>query len=223
MKALSPQSFALPRSNEAQHVLRKTYILLGATLLFSGVTAAIAMLNNAQPMNIFFFFIGYIALLFLTSKLRNNPVAGIVSVFALTGFMGYFLGPVINFYLHAYANGGQLVMTSLGATGAIFVGLSAYAIISRKNFSYLGGFLCVGILGGIVLAIAGIFFHSPVFNLFVSALFILLSSGIILFYTSMIINGGERSYISATVMLYVALFNLFLNLLQLLSAFSGRN
>jgi len=217
---LQQQSFAIPR-NEAMGVLRKTYALLGATLLFSGLLAAFSMAMHVPPMNGFLFILGYIALLFLTMALRNNPVAGIVSVFALTGFMGYTLGPIINFYVSAYANGGQLVMTSLGATGAIFVTLSAYAILSKKDFSYLGGFLCVGIIGALILAVAGLFFHSPMLNLVVSAVFILLCSGIILFYTSLIINGGERNYIMATVNLYVALFNLFVSLLNILSAFGG--
>lgn len=216
------QAFTVPHA-EGLQVLKKTYALLGATLLFSGVTAGIAMVNNVQPMNGILFIVGYFALLFLTSALRNNAIGGLVAVFALTGFMGYTLGPVINFYLHAYANGGQLVMTSLGATGAIFVALSAYALTSKKDFSYLAGFLFVGIIGAVILAVAGIFFHSPALNLLISAIFILLSSGLILFYTSLIINGGERNYIMATVGLYVALFNLFISLLNILSSFSGRN
>lgn len=223
MRTLSPQSFAVPRGDEAQHVLRKTYTLLGATLLFSGLTAGIAMINNAKPMGGIMFIIGYFALLFLVSSMRKKPIAGIVSVFALTGFMGYFLGPVLNMYMHTYANGGELVLTSLGSTGAIFVALSAYAIISKKDFSYLAGFLFVGIIGAIVLAVAGIFFHSPMLNLVISAIFILISSGIILFYTSLIINGGEKSYIMATVNLYVALFNLFLSLLNIFSFFGGKS
>jgi modulator of FtsH protease len=207
----------------ASQILRKTYALLAATLLFSGFTASVAMAHNARPMNGILFIIGYFGLLFLTTSLRKNKIGGLVSVFALTGFMGYFLGPVINFYLHAYTNGGQLVLTALGGTGAIFLGLSAYALISRKNFSYLAGFLFAGIMGVFILSIAGFFFHSPMLNLVISAAFILLSSGLILFQTSQIINGGETSYIMATIGLYVALFNLFISLLNILSAFSGKN
>ena len=203
-------------------MLRKTYALLSGTLLFSAITCLFAMGTNARPMNGFVFIIGYFALLFATSALRKSKL-GIICVFALTGFMGYFLGPVINFYLGAYANGGQLVLTSLGGTGVIFLALSAYTLITRKDFNYLAGFLFAGIIAVFLLVIMGFFFQSPALNFVISAVFMLLCSGLILFHTSQIVHGRETSAIMATVAIYVALFNLFLSLLNILSSFSGRN
>jgi len=202
-------------------VLRNTYLLLSLTLLFSAGTAWYAMASNAAPMNPFATIIIYIALLFLTNKLRNSS-AGIASVFALTGFLGYTLGPILNMYIHTYSNGTELVMMSLGGTGLIFFGLSAYALTTRKDFSYMAGFLFVGALVAFFAGLAAIFLHIPALSLAVSGAFVLISSGMILYQTSMIINGGERNYILATVTIYVALFNLFLSLLRLLAAFSGR-
>jgi len=200
-------------------VLRNTYLLLSLTLLFSAATAAFSMKTNANP-GIVIFLIGMFGLSFLVSALRNS-VWGIAAAFAFTGFMGYMLGPILNSFLHAYINGGQLVMTALGATGFIFLALSGYALTTRKDFSYLGGFLFAGIMIAFIAGLAGIFFHMPIFQLFVSGAFALLSSGLILFHTSNIIHGGERNYIMATVSIYVALFNLFVSLLNILGAFSG--
>lgn len=203
-------------------ILRKTFLLLGASLLFSGLTAFWAMTSGAPPLNVFLTIIIYMALLFITSALRQSPL-GIVAVFAFTGFLGYTLGPILNLYLHLYVNGGQLIMTSLGATGLIFFALAAYAMITKKDFSYLGGFLFVAIIGAFILGIANIFLHMPLLNFIVSAAFILLSSGIILMQTSQIVQGRETSYIMATINIYVALFNIFVNLLNILGLFSGRN
>jgi len=200
-------------------VLRNTYLLLGATLVFSAVVAGIAMVTNAPSLG-FIPFIAYFVLLFLTERCKNSGW-GIVCVFALTGVLGYTLGPILNMYIHGFTNGSQIVMTALGATGIIFFGLSGYALTTRKDFSYLSGFLFVGIMGAFVLGLGAMFFNIPALALGVSAAFVLLSSGLILFQTSMIINGGETNYISATVTLYVSLYNLFLSLLQLLSSFSG--
>lgn len=202
-------------------VLRNTYILLGFTLLFSSLTAGLAMLTQATPVNPLFFILGYFGLLYLTTSLRHSPW-GIVSVFALTGFMGYTLGPILNFYIHAFSNGNQIVMTALGSTGLIFFALSAYAIMTKKDFSYLHGFLFVGIIVAFLAGLLSIFFNMPMLNILVSCAFVLLSSGLILFQTSLIIQGGERNCIMATITLYVALFNLFISLLQILSAFGGR-
>jgi modulator of FtsH protease len=144
-----------------------------------------------------------------------------VFVFALTGFMGLTLGPILNFYIHSINNGGQLVMTALGGTGIIFIGLSAYALVSRKDFSFMGGMLMAGILVAFLASLVGLFFPMPGLQIAVSAMFILLMSGMILFQTSEIIHGGETNYILATVTLYVSIFNLFLSLLQLLGIFSS--
>lgn len=201
-------------------VLRNTYILLGLTLLFSALTSGLAMMSNAAPLNPFVTLIGYFGLLFLTNFLRNSAW-GVLSIFALTGFMGYTLGPILNHYINAFSNGHELVMMSLGATGLIFFALSGYALMSRKDFSFMAGFLMVGMLVGFLASLGAMFFHIPGLMLAVSAMFVLLSSALILFQTSQIIHGGETNYIMATITLYVSLYNLFLSLLQLFGAFSG--
>lgn len=203
-------------------VLRNTYILLAMTLLFSAGTAALAMMSNVMPLNPFITIIGYFGLLFVTTKLRNSAW-GLVSIFALTGFMGYTLGPILNFYIHHFVNGTQLVMTSLGATGLIFFALSGYALVSRKDFSFMGAFLMVGVLVAFLASLGALFFHMPGLMVAVSAMFVLLCSGLILFETSQIIHGGETNYIMATISLYVSIFNLFISLLQILGVFSSRD
>lgn len=219
LNSLFAESRALSTTNS---ILRKTYLLLGATLVFSGLTAFWAMTHHVRPLNPLIMIIAYFALLFITSSLRQSPL-GIVAVFALTGFLGYTLGPVLDFYMKTYLNGSQLIMTSLGATGIIFFTLSAYTLITRKDFSYLGGFLMVAILGAFLLGLATLFLHMPILNLLVSGAFILICSGLILFQTSQIIHGGETSYIMATITLYVSLFNIFINLLSILGIFSNRD
>lgn len=199
--------------------LRKTYLLLSATLLFSALMAAWALASNIV-INPFLIIIGYIGLLFLTQSLRNSPW-GIVSVFALTGLLGLSLGPILNMYIKGFSNGPQLVTMALGSTGLIFLSLSAYTIISRKNFSYLGGFIFAGITIAFIAGLVNIFLNIPTLQLLVSGAFALLSAGLILFQTSAIINGGERNYIMATVTLYVAIFNIFISLLQIFGAFGG--
>mgnify|MGYP001192191491 CR=1 FL=1 len=203
-------------------VLRNTYLLLGMTFMFSALMAWIAMVINARPMNPLLMIVGVYGLMFLTQALRNSPL-GLVSVFAFTGFLGYTLGPILNFYLVSFSNGAQLVGTALGATGLIFFALSGYALTTRKDFSYLGGFLFVGVMVALLGMISLIFFNIPAISLAISALFVLISSGLILWQTSEIIHGGETNYISATVGLFVSIYNLFISLLNLLSAFSGRD
>ena len=158
--------------------------------------------------------VGYFGLLFLTTKFRDSAL-GLAFVFGLTGFMGYTLGPIISAYLQL-PNGAQLVMSAMGATGAIFLGLSGYALVSRKDFSFMGGFLMAGILVAFLAGLGAIFFEIPALSLSVSAAFVLLMSGLILYQTSAIIHGGETNYIMATVTLFVSIFNLFTSLLQLL-------
>lgn len=202
-------------------VLRNTYTLLSMTLLFSAVTAGISMTLNWGFMNPLLFLGGYFALMFLTSKFRNSSL-GLVFVFALTGFMGLTLGPLLNAYL-SLPNGSQLVMTALGGTGVIFLGLSAYALTTRKDFSFMGGFLMVGILVAFLAGLGAVFFEMPALSLAVSSMFVLLMAGLILYETSNIIHGGETNYIMATVTLYVAIFNLFTSLLHLLGFMSGED
>ncbi|MGB5408297.1 MAG: Bax inhibitor-1/YccA family protein [Thiogranum sp.] len=200
-------------------VIRNTYILLSMTLVFSALTAAASMVLKLPHPGMLITFAGYFGLLFLTTRFRDSGL-GLLFVFALTGFMGYTLGPILNAYL-SLPNGNQLVMTALGATGVIFLSLSGYALTSRKDFSFMGAFLMVGILVAFLAGIAAAFFTMPGLSLAVAAMFVLLMSGLILYQTSQIIHGGETNYIMATVTLYVSIYNLFLSLLQLLGAFSG--
>jgi modulator of FtsH protease len=195
-------------------VVRNTYMLLSMTLAFAAVTAGAAMALGLPHPGIILTLVGYYGLLFLTTKFRNSGL-GIAFVFALTGFMGYTLGPILSAYL-AMPNGAQVVMMAMGGTAAIFLGLSAYVMTTRKDFSFMGGFLTVGILVAFLAGLGAIFFHMPGLSLAVSAMFVLLMSGLILFETSNIIQGGETNYIMATVTLFVAIFNLFTSLLQLL-------
>jgi modulator of FtsH protease len=198
-------------------VLRNTYLLLGLTLIFSAACAAFAMVTNAAPLNIFVLLIGCYGLMFLTMKCRNS-IWGLPCVFAFTGFMGYTLGPILNFYLRTVHDGSSLIMTALGGTGLIFFCLSAYVLVTRKDFSFLANFLFVGFVILLLAVIASLFLHMPALQLGISALFMVFSSAAILFTTSEIIHNGERNYIMATISLYMQIFNLFLSLLNILSA-----
>jgi len=218
--------YSMVRSSQAgvlatNRVLRNTYALLAMTLLFSGTTAGLSMALDLPHPGIIVTLVGYFGLLFLTTKFSHSAW-GILFVFALTGFMGLTLGPILNFYVTHIGNGEQLVMTALGGTGIIFLGLSAYALTSRKDFSFMGGMLMTGILVAFLAGIVALFVPTmPGLHVAVSAMFILLMSGMILYQTSEIVHGGETNYILATVSLYVAIFNLFTSLLQLLGIFSS--
>ena len=201
-------------------VLKNTYALLAMTLLFSAATAGVSMALNLPYFGLMTL-VGYIALLFLTTKFRDSGL-GIFFVFMLTGFMGLTIGPILNSYL-ATTNGAQLVMTALGGTGAIFLALSGYVLTSRKDFSFMGGFLMVGILVAFLAGLGAFIFQMPILSLAVSGMFILLMSGMILYQTSEIIHGGETNYIMATVSLYISIYNMFLSLLHILGAFSGND
>lgn len=203
-------------------VLRNTYILLGMTFLFSAFTAYASFAMGVRSINPLIFIVGAYGLMFLTNALRNSAM-GILAVFAFTGFMGFALGPILNAYISHFTNGPQLIATALGGTGMVFFGLSGYALTTRKDFSYLGGFLFVAVMVAFLAMIAGIFFQTPALQLTISAAFVLISSGLILFQTSEIIHGGETNYISATVSLFVSIYNLFISLLNILGAFSGRD
>lgn len=203
-------------------LIRNTYLLLSMTLLFSAITAGISIAINMPPMGLLLTLGGYFGLLFLTTHLRNSAW-GLLSVFALTGFMGLTLGPLINAYLHIYVNGAQLVMLAMGGTGAIFLGLSGYVLTTRKDFSFLGGYVFVGILVAFLAGIGALIFNLPALSLAVSTVFIMLMSAYILFQTSAMIHGGETNYIMATISLYVSIYNLFTSLLHLLGAFAGED
>ncbi|MFC0338663.1 modulator of FtsH protease [Kushneria avicenniae] len=207
------------KSVESHKVLRNTYMLLAMTLMFSAVTAGIAMSMGIQRMNIFIFFIGAYGLMFLVHKTANSA-AGLLSTFAFTGFMGFTLGPILSAYL-TLSNGPQLIMTALGMTAATFVGLSAVALITRKDFSFLGNFIMAGAIVLILAMVVAMIFNISGLALAVSAGFVLFASAVILFETSQIIHGGQTNYILATISLYVAIYNLFISLLSLLGLSSS--
>ncbi|MEN9848549.1 MAG: hypothetical protein RL368_1289 [Pseudomonadota bacterium] len=207
-------------SSDTNKLIRNTYMLLSMTLLFSAVTAGIAMVTAMPPIHWAITLVAYFALFFATAALRNS-VWGLVAVFALTGFMGFTLGPILNLYMSRFANGNMLVMMSFASTAAVFVSLSAYALTTRKDFSFLGNFIFAGMIVAMLLGIGAIVFQLPMLSLGISAMVVLLMVGSILFQTSEIVNGHETNYIMATVGLYVSIYNLFISLLQLLAALFG--
>lgn len=203
-------------------VLRNTYFLLSLTLLFSAAMAGVAMKTHAAPLSWIIQLVGMFGLLFLTMWLRNS-VWGLLSIFAFTGFTGYTLGPVMNAYIAQFSNGSELILTSLGATGVIFVALSGYVLTTKKDFSFMGGFLFVALLAGVLLSFAGAIFHLAMMQIVISGAFVVIFSGYILYNTSQILHNGETNYIMATITLYLDILNLFLSLLRILSYFSGNN
>ncbi|CDW93000.1 MULTISPECIES: Bax inhibitor-1/YccA family protein [unclassified Thiomonas] len=208
--AAAPDSASMP----AHRVLRNTYALLALTLTFSAAVAAVSAALRLPHPGILLTLVGYFGLLFATYKLSNS-VWGLGAVFALTGFMGYTLGPIVSHYL-ANAGGDEIVAMAFGGTALIFFGLSAWVLTSKRDFSFMGGFLFAGMIVALLAGLAAVFFQMPALSLAVSAAVVLLMSGMILFETSRIVNGGETNYILATVSLFVSIFNLFTSLLQLL-------
>jgi modulator of FtsH protease len=196
------------------NVLKNTYLLLAATLIFSAIMAGVSMTMNMPYLGPFVTLAGYFGLLFLTHKFQNSSM-GLVFVFALTGFMGFTLGPMLSAYMTTVPNGGELVLTSLGVTGLMFLGLSGYVLKTGKDMSFMGGFLTVGMFGLLAVIIVGLFIDLSAFQMAISAGVVLLMSGYILYETSAIIHGGQTNYIIATVGLFVALYNIFIHLLML--------
>jgi modulator of FtsH protease len=215
--ALSRSATSVISSNK---VVRNTYMLLSMTLLFSALMAGLSMALNVPPMMYLLSFGGSIVLLWFVLPRTANSSKGIFVVFALTGLMGFGLGPILNMYLHLQ-NGGHVIATALGGTGVIFLGLSGYALTTRKDFSFLGGFLITGFLVVLLAALANIFLAIPALSLAISGAVIMIMSGFILYDTSRIVNGGETNYVLATVGLYLSIYNIFVSLLQILAAFSG--
>ena len=206
-------------TRQTNRVLRNTYMLLGMTLAFSAVTATISMVLQLPTfMYLVFVLVGF-GLLFVVNRMADS-VKGLPAIFAFTGVMGAALGPLLNVYL-ALPNGPNLVLQSLGGTALIFFGLSAYALQSKRDFSFMGGFLFAGLLVAIVAMIANIFLAIPALSLTISAAVVMIMSGLILMDTSRIVRGGETNYIRATVGLYLNIFNLFVHLLHLLGVFGG--
>jgi modulator of FtsH protease len=196
-------------------VLRNTYMLLSMTLMFSGVTAVLSMTMNMPPMTYLLSVGGAFLLMWLVLPRFANSSAGIGIVFLITGLMGFGLGPLLNMYA-SLPNGGSVIAMSLGGTGVIFLGLSGYVLTTRKDFSFMGGFLMVGMMLVIIAALANIFLAIPAMSLMISAVVIMIMSGFILFDTSRIIHGGETNYVMATIGLYLTIFNIFVSLLQIL-------
>lgn len=203
---------------QTNKVLRNTYMLLAMTLAFSAVCAGIAMAVGISPIMSLVMTIGAFITLFVVQK-KADSASGIYWVFAFTGLMGASLGYTLQFYL---AMGGPgLIMQALGATALVFFALSGYALTTKKDFSFLGGFLIVGLVVAIVAGIANIFFMVPAVSLAISAAIVFIMSGFILFDTSRIVNGGETNYIRATVSMYLNIYNLFTAILHLLGAFGS--
>jgi modulator of FtsH protease len=198
-------------------VLRSTYMMLAATLAFSTLMAGLAMAVNA-PFFGLWTLLPYVICLWMTEKNKNNA-SGILWVFALTGWLGFTLGPILSMFLAM--RGPEPILMSLGSTALIFFAASAYVLTTRKNLSFMTGFLMTGLLVAFVAAIANYFLQIPALSLTVSAVFALLSSAMIMWQTSAIIHGGERNYISATVTLFVMIYNLFLSLLQIFGIMGG--
>ncbi|MBB1076714.1 Bax inhibitor-1/YccA family protein [Rhodoferax sp. 4810] len=198
---------------QVKRVLRNTYALLAMTLLFSAGMAVATLTLQLPAPGLVLTLVGYFGLLYAIHKLQNSGWA-LPAVFALTGFMGYTLGPLLSQSL-ALPGGAQTVTLALGATGATFLALSTYVLLTRRDFSFMGGFLFVGMVIALLAGLAAIFFEMPALGLAVSAMVALLSAGLILFETSRIVNGGETNYVMATVGLYVSVFNLFTSLLSL--------
>ena len=233
--SLSKSSVAATWSAEkilqTNKLIRNTYLLLSASLLFSAAVAGLAMTMGFSlsdvfgSMNIFLFLILYFGCYSLLQYLvyvYRNSVWGIFWVFALTGFCGFTLGSILTEYIRVFSNGHQLIMMALGGTGVMFLGLSGYALTTRKNFSFMGGFLSVAFLTIFIAALVAIIFDLSALRLAASVAFVLLSSAYILYHTSEMVHGGETNYICATVSLYIHIYNLFTNLLRLLAHFYGR-
>ena len=203
------QSTAL--SPEVAKVLRSTYMLLGTTIAFSAIMAGISMAVDAPHFGLFTL-LPYFLCLWMTEKNKNSS-KGLFWVFALTGWLGFTLGPILNMYMAV--KGSEPIMLALGSTALIFFAASAFVLTTRKNLSFMTGFLMTGMLVAFVAAIANVFLQTPLLSLTLSSVFALLSAGVIMWQTSAIIHGGERNYISATVTLFVMVYNLFLSLLQI--------
>lgn len=212
-----------PRSTvEVNKLIRNTYTLLSMTLLFSAGMAGLAMVMNLPHPGFLISLIGFAGLFMLTTWLRNSAW-GILAVFALTGFMGLTLGPVLNAYIHAFSNGHQLIVMAFGSTAVIFFGLSGYALTTKKDFSFMGAFLFAGLLVALLATVGALLFNLPGLALAVSAVMVLLMAGYILYDTSNIVHGHETNYIMATVALYVDIYVLFSHLLALFGALMGED
>lgn len=212
------------RSLEINKVLKNTYLLLSATLLFSAAMAGVAIAMNIGFINPFIYLAVIFGISFVLHKTANSAM-GLVVTFAFTGFLGFYAGPIVNHYTANF--GGQIVIQALALTGLIFFALSGYVLTTKKDFTFMRGFLFVGLMVAVVISIgyliASYFFgvHISGLSLALSAFFVLLMSGFILYDTSSIMRGEQTNYIIATVSMYMNIYILFMHLLNLLAAFSG--
>lgn len=210
-KNFSSDSLAVDIKSQ-NRVLRNTYLLLSATLFFSAITATTSALLKLPHPGLVITLVGYFGLLFMTSKFRNST-GGIYSAFALTGFMGYTIGLIVGAY---WTMAPAIVMQSIAGTAAIFLGLSLFAASSKRDFSFLAPSLMIGVIVAFLIGIGALVFQMPALSLTVSAMFVVLMSGMILYQVNQIMLGGETNYIMATVTLFVSIFNLFISLLHIL-------
>jgi len=216
MRSVSAAELSVLETNK---VLKNTYLLLSATLGFSALTALFSMSLNIGGMMPLIMMVGAMVLGIFVLPKTANSAAGIGVIFLITGMLGFAIGPMLNMYL-GLSNGSQVVLTALGGTAAIFVGLSAYAVNSKKDFSFMGGMLIAGMITVFVLMIANLFLQMPGFQLIISGAVIMLMSGFILMDTSRIVLGGETNYILATFGMYLSIFNIFIHLLAILGIMS---
>ncbi len=216
MRSVSAAELSVLETNK---VLKNTYLLLSATLGFSALTALFSMSLNIGGMMPLIMILGAMALGIFVLPKTANSAAGIGMIFLITGMLGFAIGPMLNMYL-GLSNGSQVVLTALGGTAAIFVGLSAYAVNSKKDFSFMGGMLIGGMITVFVLMLANLFLEMPGFQLIISGFVIMLMSGFILMDTSRIVLGGETNYIMATYGMYLSIFNIFIHLLAILGIMS---
>jgi len=217
--AVEQYSVSRPRESvlATNKVIRNTYTLLSLTLLFSAVTAGAAIVLRLGYGLALIFDFAALGLLWFVLPRTANSGKGLGVVFAITGLLGAGLGPMLTYYL-SIPNGSTIVMTALGGTGAIFLGLSGYALTTRKDFSFMGGFLVVGLIVALLASLANIFLAIPALWLALDVVIIMIMSGYILYYTSAAIHRGETNYLMLTVGLYIAILNIFTSLLHLLGA-----
>ncbi len=222
---MNPVEQTLTRGQEStlatNKVIKSTYTLLSATLIFSALMAALSVVIQTSPGVSLMSSLGALGLIWMVLPRTANSTSGLGVVFAITGLLGFGLGPMLTQYL-SLPNGGELIATAFGGTGIIFLGLSGYALTTQKDFSFMGGFLIAGLLMALVVMLANIFFAIPALSLAISGVIIMLMSGFILYDTSRMIHDPNANYIMMTVGLYLNIFNLFIHLLHILGAMRDR-
>ena len=216
---------ATARSSESvlstNKLIKNTYMLLSGTLVWSALMAIVSMVIAPSPMISLGTSVGALIMLWFVLPRTANSAAGLWVVFGVTGLLGFGLGPTLNYYIAALSNGPQIIATAFGGTGIIFLALSGYALSTKRDFSFMGGFIFAGMIVVLLASLAGLFLEIPGLHLAISAAVILLMSGYILFDTGQMVNGGQTNYTLTTVGLYLAILNIFTSLLHLLGALGG--